>query len=217
MAVHLGGDGPCTYSVKKGRRVEFAYFKNTVFHHFIPAIIASEGYRRILGGEENLEEFFSDKRSRLKEIFPIPSREEFRRSILPLTSLCIGREVSSFEELSPKECRRATLRLEPFCRMGLFIDTGYALGRETLQVLGRINPDGFSQRDYIGKAREMAQAWHFQRGAAFPEESATLPFLKAYMKYFEEKGLVSHGEGGYRIPDPKGLDKLKIDETMGGE
>ena len=203
------------YSIKKRRRGDLVYLKNSISHHFLVPWLIAIGLENLTRGiivtADDLEDFFLQYFAKLKREFFLPLKTQFFKTLLEVVSRCLKRDIGTFHEmfhLSSEEIDHLTTRVEGLSRLCRFLDEGHYLAAEGIKILGQCSPKGFSYTDYTEKAKKVFSREIAKRQLVHFEEAYSLPLLKSCMESFKEKGLIFYTQGIFRVPDLKGFDKI---------
>lgn len=201
------------YSIREESRSELLYFKNTILHHFLVPAIINMAWINLFNGEINnvadLKRFFLEQRSMLKHEFYLPTVKQFFHRCLTTISDCIGRKVTSLEELmklSHKELYSIVSRIGVFSRVLNTINECYYICALSFKELSTEYATGVKTDVYTKKTREVFdRERQYDRLIRYPE-SYSMPLVKSALAFLEHQKIVERKDGLLSVIDQEKLD-----------
>ncbi|GAB4415781.1 MAG: hypothetical protein OHK0056_23650 [Bacteriovoracaceae bacterium] len=201
------------YAIREESRSELLYFKNTILHHFLVPAIINMAWINLFNGEINnvadLKRFFLEQRSMLKHEFYLPTVKQFFYRCLTTISDCIGRKVTSLEELmklSHKELYSIVARIGVFSRVLNTINECYYICALSFKELSTEYATGVKTDIYFKKTREVFdRERQYDRLIRYPE-SYSMPLVKSALAFLEHQKIVERKDGLLSVIDQEKLD-----------
>lgn len=201
------------YSIREEARSELLYFKNTILHHFLVPAIINIAWINLFNGEINnvadLKRFFLEQRSMLKHEFYLPTVKQFFYRCLTTISDCIGRKVTSLDDLmklSHKELYSIVAKIGVFARVLNYINECYYICALSFKELHAEYATGVKNDTYTKKTREVFdREKQYDRLIRYPE-SYSLPLVKSALAFFEHQKIVERKDGLLTVVDQEKLD-----------
>ncbi|PIP94240.1 MAG: hypothetical protein COW00_03300 [Bdellovibrio sp. CG12_big_fil_rev_8_21_14_0_65_39_13] len=205
--------GATYYSIREESRVELLYFKNTILHHFLVPAIINLAWINLFNGEitnvADLKRFFLEQRALLKYEFYLPTVKQFFYRCLTTISDCIGRKVTSLEDLmslSNKELYSIVAKIGVFARVLNYLNECYYICALTWKELSREYATGVKTDVYTKKTREIFdREKQFDRLIRYPE-GYSMPLVKSALTFLEHQKVVERKDGLLSVIDQEKLD-----------
>jgi len=205
--------GATYYSIREESRVELLYFKNTILHHFLVPAIINLAWINLFNGEitnvADLKRFFLEQRALLKYEFYLPTVKQFFYRCLTTISDCIGRKVTSLEDLmnlSNKELYSIVAKIGVFARVLNYLNECYYICALTWKELSREYSTGVKTDVYTKKTREIFdREKEFDRLIRYPE-GYSMPLVKSALTFLEHQKVIERKDGLLSVIDQEKLD-----------
>lgn len=205
--------GATYYSIREESRVELLYFKNTILHHFLVPAIINLAWINLFNGEitnvADLKRFFLEQRAQLKYEFYLPTVKQFFYRCLTTISDCIGRKVTSLEELmnlSNKELYSIVAKLGVFSRVLNYLNECYYICALTWKELSGEYSTGVKTEVYTKRTREIFEREkELDRLIRYPE-GYSMPLVKSALTFLEHQNVIERKDGLLAVVDQEKLD-----------
>ncbi len=209
--------GQAYYTLSDSKRVEMAYFKNTILHHFLVPFLIYLAWVKTknnqLGSEKDIVHFFLERRKELKYEFYLPTISKMWQQAFVLLSDIVHKPIKHISDWLALSLEEKETIGRSLSYAGYFFRYKYEAYGLAMLTLLRLASKHFTEQDYLAMSREIFALEQMNGNIIKFPESYSIPIMKNTLNFAINSQLVNKNDQYYTVIDIPAV-KAKLDHFL---